>query len=618
MFDDVGGDETAAGDRLGSLTAALHAQAAALVDLTADGVMTDGIDAAPDDAALIDGLTALEAAKAACAAAQARLTERFVASQAGRAERLREQARACADAGDFDGWVLARDQARALELAPEPDLAAAGHRRGRHASTPVGGQEPGAPSRTSRRLMLSRTGVSAQVALARRESPARGARLATASVALVRHLPRTLEALSAGVLNERRAELVVRATSHLEPAVRARVDAEVIGAGLDVTDPGDPTSGVGGWGDRELERRVRACADRLDAEAAVARARIAETERRVTIRPVPDTMALVTALLPVAQPVAVHAALTRAALSAKAAGDIRGKGQLMADTLVERLTGQAGADEVPIEIQLVMTDRALLAGDATPAHVPGYGPVPAGWARDLLVRATTPTPDPPLGRGSVVGSDVDSAVGPRTGASTASGAASGAADENGDRVIARGAPGRAWVRRLFTHPDTGTLVAMDSSRRLFPAALRRFVIARDGTCRTPWCDAPVAHLDHVTPHADGGPTSATNGQGLCVRCNLVKEQPGWHSRVIEPGPTHRNGAPGRDGPPHTVEVTAPTGHRYTSTSPPVLPMAHRPRRLISSMPAAPPPPGTEAAVGPGRPVVLELYPPMAFDVELAC
>ena len=141
---------------------------------------------------------------------------------------------------------------------------------------------------------------------------------------------------------------------------------------------------VGSWGDRELERRVRACADRLDAEAAVERCRIAEAERRVSIRPVPDTMALVSALLPVAQAVAVHAALTRAALSAKAAGDDRCKGQVMADTLVELVTGQARADAVPVEVQLVMTDRALIEGDDTPAHVPGYGPVPAGWARGLV------------------------------------------------------------------------------------------------------------------------------------------------------------------------------------------------------------------------------------------
>ncbi|MEO6997189.1 MAG: HNH endonuclease, partial [Terracoccus sp.] len=63
-------------------------------------------------------------------------------------------------------------------------------------------------------------------------------------------------------------------------------------------------------------------------------------------------------------------------------------------------------------------------------------------------------------------------------------------------------------------PATGTLVAMDSTRRIFDGNLRTFLLARDAnTCRTPWCDAPIRPLDHIRDHA--GPTTATNGQGLC-------------------------------------------------------------------------------------------------------
>ena len=137
---------------------------------------------------------------------------------------------------------------------------------------------------------------------------------------------------------------------------------------------------------------------------------------------------------------------------------------------------------------------------------------------------------------------------------------------------------------------------MDSARRLFPAGLRRFVIARDGTCRTPWCDAPVAHADHVEPHADGGPTSSANGQGLCVRCNLVKEEPGWTATVADSGSDK----------PHTVCITTPTGHRHTSTSPPVLPGADGPAV------AAPSPAPTRCRV-----VVLDVYREPKVDVELA-
>jgi hypothetical protein len=549
------------------------------VDVTCDS------EVALDDAELITRISQLERAKAACAAEQARLTARFVDSQAAAAARLRERAEACSDAGDFNGWVAARDEARACEVDPTPR------------------DEPGRSrrqSRSARRATLSRTGVSAQVGLARRESPSRGARLANASMALVHDLPHTLAALSAGLINERRADLVVRGTSHLDPELRRIVDAEVIGANLvadnadDLTAPG----GVASWGDREVERRVRACADHLDAAAAVERSRLAENERHVSIRPVPDAMALVTALLPVAQAVAVHAALSQAALTGKAAGDERGKGQLMADTLVERVTGQAAADDVSVEVQVVITDRGLIAGEETPAHVPGYGPVPSAWVRDLLTRHLTPEDSTTAAAGAGVVADT----------ATPEAAAT-------------------WLRRLYTHPATGTLVGMDSSRRLFPAGLRRFLVARDGTCRTPWCDAPVAHADHVVPHASGGPTSAANGQGLCVRCNLVKEEPRWSTTVIHAGPAHPatglslDEGEGADGQPHTVEIRTPTGHRYRSSAPPVLLPPPSPVFSPSSMPdvdvgCSEQPGQPHPAGAPGDAVVIELYRHPWLEVEL--
>lgn len=112
----------------------------------------------------------------------------------------------------------------------------------------------------------------------------------------------------------------------------------------------------------------------------------------------------------------------------------------MADTLVERVAGQTTATQVPIEIQLVMTDRALLGDDPTSAVVAGYGPVPAPFARRLV-------------------RDLD----PDT---------------------------RAWLRRLVTDPVTGRLTGMDTHRRLFDGHHRRVVEVRDEICRTPWCGAP--------------------------------------------------------------------------------------------------------------------------------
>lgn len=462
-------------------------------------------DGTLSDAERVDQLTALERVKAACAAAQARITVDLAESQERVAAAWRQRARECADDNDFEGWRAVREQAhRASVQLPDPPAS------------------PGSrPARRSARRPGAALGVAGQVALARRESPSRGARHLAAALALVRHLPRTLAALQAGVISEWRAELVVRETAVLSSDQQTAVDAELF-----------DTSGMdeaGRLGDRELVRRVRAIAYRLDAESVVARCRDAEQQRRVTTRPAPDAMCYLSGYLPVAQGVAVHAALTRAAASARAAGDQRSTGQLMADLLVERVTGQATADAVPVEVQLVITDRSLFSGalgtagpaDQTPAQVPGYGTVPAPWARDLLAKRADP--------------------------------AAAAADV-----------AQVWLRRLYTHPDDGTLVGMDSTRRVFDGALRRYLLARDGTCRTPWCDAPVRHVDHVVDHAAGGPTSAANAQGLCVRCNHTKQLPGWRAR---PGPVSSPGTWRR----HTVVTITPTGHRYPSTAPPVVP-----------------------------------------------
>ncbi|MDT0201794.1 HNH endonuclease signature motif containing protein [Nocardioides sp. AE5] len=99
---------------------------------------------------------------------------------------------------------------------------------------------------------------------------------------------------------------------------------------------------------------------------------------------------------------------------------------------------------------------------------------------------------------------------------------------------------------------------MDSRSMLFRPGLRRLVFARDGeTCRTPGCNAPPRHGDHVTPRARGGSTAYDNGQGLCADCNYAKESPGWRHEVVSRWPQR-----------HRVQITTPTGHVHFSNAPP--------------------------------------------------
>ena len=122
------------------------------------------------------------------------------------------------------------------------------------------------------------------------------------------------------------------------------------------------------------------------------------------------------------------------------------------------------------------------------------------------------------------------------------------------------------MRRLYRHPASGALVAMESRARAFPTGLARYIAIRDDTCRTPYCDAPIRHTDHAVEHTAGGATSALNGRGTCAACNYTKQAPGWqvHTRH-EPDATH------------TCDTITPTGARHHSHAPP-LPGTPRPRR----------------------------------------
>ncbi|WP_413543539.1 DUF222 domain-containing protein [Citricoccus nitrophenolicus] len=365
--------------------------------------------------------------------------------------------------------------------------------------------EQGIPARDRGR------GLAAEVALARRESPNTGSRDLGLARALCEEMPHTLAALTRGVISEWKATIMCRETAWLPVEARHQVD-ELMADRLE------------DLGAKKLAGVARAHAQRLDQASAVEQMNRSERERRVSVRPAPGGMAYLTALLPMAHAVGCLGSLKTSAATTIGTGERSGRtqDQIMADLLVERITGQAKAEDVPVEIHLVMTDRSLwgatevntardpsgedpndpASGSVTPAWLVGHGPLPAEVARRVIT-------------------DSEAEV---------------------------------FIRRLYTEPTSGQLVAMDSARRTFSGALRRMILVRDDTCRTPYCDAPVKHVDHVTPFRDGGATSAANASGLCARCNYTKENPAWSHTA--------------DG--DRLAVTTPTGHRYTVRTPPLV------------------------------------------------
>ncbi len=349
-------------------------------------------------------------------------------------------------------------------------------------------------------------GVAAEIGLARRESPHRGQALLGLAKVLRTEMPHTLARLRDGGLSEFRAMLIARETACLEVEHRMFVDEEICA---------DP-AGLEGVGTRELVGRVKRLVAELDPAAVVKRARQAEADRNVTVRPAPDTMAYLSGLMPVAQAVSAYASLRKDAEAARAAGDPRTLGQLMSDLLLARVTGvpdtgtPESAPAVPVTVNITMSDESLAGGHA-PAEVSADGVaaevIPAEVARHLVA---------------------------------------GGADAG---VV-------AWFRCLYRN-HLGRLVSMSSKQRFHSRAMGEFLALRGGgICASPYCDAPVRHNDHIHPADQGGATTTDNGQGLCEACNHAKQAPGWRQQSV-----------GRRQERQQVETITPTGHRYTSTAP---------------------------------------------------
>src|SRR5699024_6267884 len=293
----------------------------------------------------------------------------------------------------------------------------------------------------------------------------------------------------------------------------------------------------------------------IDPEGEALRHRRAFRERHVTVRPRKNGMATLSARLSAIDAARIRKRFSLEGERRRAAGAREGHGALMADAVADTLPGQgdAAGPGTP-DIGVIITDRALFRPDAgDTAHLEGYGAVPAEAVRAQLRAATADPADP--------------------------------AD---DPFGADGPSVRAELRRLYTHPTSDELVAMDSTARAFPPALRRFLTWRDTSCRGPHCNASIRQSDHIEPVSRGGPTSADNGQGLCAHCNKKETSAADVARAEDP-----------DGSGHRVEWTGHSGISRITTPTPLL-WPRRPEPEPEPAPAPAPAPHPQPAPAPER------------------
>ena len=234
-----------------------------------------------------------------------------------------------------------------------------------------------------------------------------------------------------------------------------------------------PQAIAAGWTPSQLRRAARRALMAADPDGAADRAEKAkETSSDVRLYGEDNEMASLVATGDVISMRGVMDAIDARAAGWKAAGDPRPIGVLRVAALAQLVLGEQAAK--PAVQLLVQVDLATLLGlSRQPGELSGYGPISDETARALAGDAT-------------------------------------------------------W-RRLVTDPLTHA--TLDLGRRAYrpTAALRRFIEARDHTCRFPGCTrrAMRCDLDHATDFDQHGPTDPANLHALCRTHHNLKTDKLW-------------------------------------------------------------------------------------------
>ncbi|WP_442864307.1 DUF222 domain-containing protein [Arthrobacter sp. ATA002] len=318
-------------------------------------------------------------------------------------------------------------------------------------------------------------------------------------------------------------------------------------------------------------RKARRLRERSYPESIPVRHRTAFEQRRVWFQPQPDGMGHLTAYLPADKGKNIFGALTGAARGEQSLGDPRCLDQLRTDILASLLlhTPEPWIGTSLSDTRMRVTSESCGPEEAGTLRAHGNGPSsPGGETRDV----------PLLPPGSVaeimVLINADTLLGGDDAPAELAGY--GPISAQDARRMAQAA--LRWTG-LVQDPRTGQILGV-GRRRKVPDGLRRWLQARDQTCRFPGCSVGTARTeaDHTIPWAQGGPTEHWNLANLCRKHHRMKTLGHWKARQVSPG---------------VLEWISPLGRHYQTQ--PELTLGQLrppPRRVVEpgpetgSMPAA--------------------------------
>ncbi|MGO3152729.1 MAG: hypothetical protein ACTIJJ_08940 [Galactobacter sp.] len=471
-----------------------------------------------------------------------------------------------------------------------------------------------------------RSGVMRDVAFHRGLNATRGRKVVDLAVDAPTQSPRIFELFTEGQATEGDLVIFFDETTLLTSDGRVQADSEL-------------ADDAPYLGERELRHRLRFITAKLEPELTAERARKATEQRHVSVRPGPDSMSNLSALIPGASAMAIESILVSYAKSKRTVGDERTEAQIKADALTGIVIGWAEATgRVPrsftaahriqqashmnppgTEPDADMSGIASLgttpAGTEPEGTEPAHGRVPAtavGHGDNHAQTNTEPGPDDtdhqdvpgfaevdqareafaaflrePDGAPDQVGTGLHTRVGVQVNLVITDLAAFGIQDTPAEifglgpvpaplarqMILTAVRSHAATLKRLYSDPTTGALVAMESRSRIFPDALANMIGLRDKFCRHPRCNSPIRQMDHITPHAAGGATSFSNGQATCVRHNLIKDSLGATTTPEPVGPDSMPCGTGQ------VTTTLASGAQFVS---PARPFPHEDPSTIAS------------------------------------
>ncbi|MDJ0376426.1 HNH endonuclease signature motif containing protein [Cryobacterium sp. PH31-L1] len=359
-------------------------------------------------------------------------------------------------------------------------------------------------------------GLVAEMACALRIPNGSASGLFRESRQLVVERPDTLTALRTGDISLRHARRLLDQLDSVPESARDQLETVLLPHAQRLT----PT---------QFDGKARKLRERFHPDSITVRRARCLSDRKVLFFPDKDGMATLWLRGAGDDLQGIYTRVTDAAISLQGPDEPRTLSELRADVAVDLLqqgvTSAGLGAGLTANVNITVPVLTLMGKSEEPGDLEGYGPIDPETARKLAGTATS------------------------------------------------------WLR-VLTHPHTGVVLDVSSEPFRVPAALKKYLRLRDGTCRFPGCNRSAGHsdLDHTIDKQFGGPTTATNLHFLSPAHHNLKHFSDWKT-VADP-----------DG---TLHWTSPAGKHY-ATDPATRISFPRP-------PTAPPAVASSQAAAPHQP-----------------